>query len=108
MKVDEDAVAVAVAVSELVTNAVEYGEPPIRLRVRQRPSSVVIEVDDDGDVFERAVVGRWPGRRGLEMVAALSLAWGIEPLDKGKRAWCEFAASAEPPPAPRPHIDGQP
>jgi anti-sigma regulatory factor (Ser/Thr protein kinase) len=89
--IDEE--AVAVAASELVTNAVQYGGPPISIRLRQRPETVVVEVDDGGAIFDLHAVGRWPGGRGLQMVGALSVAWGIEPLGAGKRMWCEFDAN---------------
>jgi hypothetical protein len=89
-----DGEAMLVAVSELVTNAVQYGAPPIAVRLRQRPETVVVEVDDAGGVFDLRVAGRWPGGRGLQMVAALSDAWGLEPLVAGKRVWCAFTISA--------------
>jgi hypothetical protein len=89
-----DGEAMLVAVSELVTNAVQYGDPPIAVRLRQRPETVVVEVDDAGGVFDLTVAGRWPGGRGLQMVAALSVAWGLEPLVTGKRVWCEFTIAA--------------
>ncbi len=40
--------AVVLAVSELVTNAVRHGRPPVRLTLRLRPDAVDVHVRDHG------------------------------------------------------------
>ena len=76
-------------VSELVTNSVLHGGPP-----------VVVAVDCDGEALQVRVRDGSPtlpeprdagqdaeGGRGLELVANLSAAWGVDPEDGGKHVW---------------------
>jgi anti-sigma regulatory factor (Ser/Thr protein kinase) len=81
----------ALAVSELVTNAIRYGGEPLTLDVQTRPDGVRVEVTD-GDPTPITVATPDEldtGRRGLVLVAALCARWGWEPLAHGKRVWCE-------------------
>lgn len=80
----EDAMLI---VSELVTNAIQHGRPPVRLRLCLTPADVTIEVEDGGDGRPRR---RWPGTealggRGLAIVATLSRQWAVQPHGSGKR-----------------------
>jgi len=82
----EDAVLL---VSELVTNSVIHGGPPVvvavdcdgeALRVRVRDGSPVLparRAADDGD----------EGGRGLALVDTLSSDWGVDPQPDGKHVW---------------------
>jgi anti-sigma regulatory factor (Ser/Thr protein kinase) len=79
----EDAVLI---VSELVTNAIVHGSPPVRLRLRRTAAAVTIEVEDGGGERPRR---RWAGTeahggRGLAIVATLSGAWAVQPHGGGK------------------------
>ena len=80
-------------VSELVTNALQHGEPPLTLFVGRRLDRLVVSVQDAshqelaveeaGDLSERG--------RGLLLVQSLTRAWGQEDLPDGKRVWAEVA-----------------
>ncbi|HVT21191.1 MAG TPA: ATP-binding protein [Mycobacteriales bacterium] len=79
-------------VTELVTNAVLHGAPPISFRVRGRRDRVRIEVTDSGRSLPlrgRANTEGMTGR-GLAVVEELSNAWGVEPTDDGKLVWAEL------------------
>ena len=90
-------------VSELVTNAVRYGRPPLGLQMRRRGSNVEVEVHDEGtgevvdlssDPEEMAESGR-----GLGLVRALADESAIEAVPGGgttaRAAW-KLERSTEP------------
>lgn len=113
---DDLAECAELAVSELVTNAVLHGEPPIWLQVRGTPAHPRIEVHD------ASVVPPQPGSpgggidlgaldlggpdaldgidlsalnafgRGLDIVARASVLWGALVEEDGKTVWFEPAA----------------
>jgi anti-sigma regulatory factor (Ser/Thr protein kinase) len=102
----EDIVETAeLGVSELVTNAILHGTPPITVRVRgtrdhprvevrdasNRPPEVNIGMADEDHLL--ATFGR-----GLGLVALNSSAWGAELVPEGKVVWFE--------PAREPRLDG--
>lgn len=80
-------------ISELVSNAVRHGSPPITTEIECRGSAglhvrvsdaapgapVVRDADDD------AVSGR-----GMRLVDLLSSAWGVEPGQAGKAVWFQL------------------
>lgn len=83
-------------VSELVSNAVQHGQPEIVLRIRRRPPGIGVSVQDrgpgqvvrpSGQLDPRATRGR-----GLRIVEAVSSAWGVEPAvpPPGKIVWFEL------------------
>ncbi len=93
-------------VSELVTNALLHGAPPIRIRVRGTVEHPRIEVRDgspDQLVLPTAVDGADGLRgdhdllltfgRGLTIVARASDAWGAEKEEDGKTVWFTPAAT---------------
>ncbi|MDQ0794193.1 PAS domain S-box-containing protein [Streptomyces sp. B1I3] len=79
-------------VSELVTNALRYGEGEIRLRLL-RDRTLVCEVWDAGLVQPRRRRARDTdeGGRGLQLVGLLSAAWGSRRTPRGKTVWFELA-----------------
>ncbi|WP_455358667.1 SpoIIE family protein phosphatase [Streptomyces sp. SYSU K21746] len=78
-------------VSELVTNALRYGEGEIRLRLL-RDRTLVCEVWDGGLVQPRRRRARDTdeGGRGLQLVGLLSAAWGSRRTPRGKTVWFEL------------------
>jgi signal transduction histidine kinase len=92
--VDADPLRLGQIVTNLVTNAQKYGEPPYAVTVRTTPDAVRIEVRDHGpgvppefvgQLFERFTqADRGPGRRshgvglGLAICRALADAHGAE------------------------------
>ncbi|MFL6137316.1 MAG: SpoIIE family protein phosphatase [Frankiaceae bacterium] len=79
-------------VSELVTNAVVYGRPPIELRLRQSSEQIVLEVYDGGMLLPRRLRPTLQDEhgRGLQLVSLLAARWGIRPTPDGKSVWCMF------------------
>jgi two-component sensor histidine kinase len=77
-------------VSELVTNAIRHGTPPIRLRVEcDEGHDMVVRVADanpEPPVRLHPDVSDESGR-GMELVDIVSDAWGVEVLPEGKQVW---------------------
>ncbi|MFC8920309.1 SpoIIE family protein phosphatase [Streptomyces sp. NPDC047821] len=83
---------VELLVSELVTNALRYGEGEIRLRLLL-DRTLVCEVWDAGLVQPRRRRARDTdeGGRGLQLVGLLSAGWGSRRTPRGKTVWFELA-----------------
>ncbi|MFE1125241.1 SpoIIE family protein phosphatase [Streptomyces sp. N1] len=83
---------VELLVSELVTNALRYGEGEIRLRLLL-DRTLVCEVWDAGLVQPRRRRARDTdeGGRGLQLVGLLSASWGSRRTPRGKTVWFELA-----------------
>jgi anti-sigma regulatory factor (Ser/Thr protein kinase) len=82
--------------SELVTNAVRYGRPDIRLRLQVDVARLRVEVHDGGApmppwVAPGAPSGQ-PHGRGLVIVNHLAASWGVDGTDvgDGKDVWFEL------------------
>jgi anti-sigma regulatory factor (Ser/Thr protein kinase) len=82
----------ALAVSEIVTNAVLHGREPITLRFRVATDGIRVEVHDGSPVSPAfsmldptAVTGR-----GLMLVSAAADSWGVDPDENGKTVWFGF------------------
>lgn len=90
-------------VSELVTNALRYGEGDIRLRLLL-DRTMVCEVWDAGLVQPRRRRARDTdeGGRGLQLVQLLSAAWGSRRTHRGKTVWFELALPKAGAPTPDP------
>ena len=75
--------------SEVVANAVLHGRGPLRLDVACAPGEVVVGVVDHSPALpvETDADVEATGGRGVALVAALSQAWGCEPVPPGKRVW---------------------
>jgi PAS domain S-box-containing protein len=80
-------------VSELVTNAIRYGAPPIRLRLIHDATTLICEVSDTSPTaphLRRAKT--WDeGGRGLLLVAQLTQRWGSRHTPEGKTIWAELS-----------------
>ncbi|MEU1279934.1 SpoIIE family protein phosphatase [Streptomyces sp. NPDC005805] len=87
---------VELLVSELVTNALRYGEGEIRLRLL-RDRTLVCEVWDAGLVQPRRRRARDTdeGGRGLQLVGLLSSGWGSRRTPRGKTVWFELGLPEE-------------
>ncbi|WP_329531008.1 SpoIIE family protein phosphatase [Streptomyces sp. NBC_01450] len=89
---EEIAFTVELVVSELVTNAIRYGGPPIQLRVI-RDTAVICEVSDSSSAAPHLRRARIfdEGGRGLLLVAQLARRWGTRHKAAGKTIWAEVA-----------------
>ncbi|MFF4840590.1 SpoIIE family protein phosphatase [Streptomyces collinus] len=87
---DELAMTTELIVSELVTNAVRYAAPPIRLRLL-RDARLTCEVADGSSTAPRLRHARSTdeGGRGLFLVARLTHRWGVRYTGEGKVIWAE-------------------
>ncbi|MGA5207427.1 SpoIIE family protein phosphatase [Streptomyces variegatus] len=89
---EEASFVTELVVSELVTNAIRYGEPPIRLRLI-RDGSLICEVSDASNTAPHLRRARAfdEGGRGLLLVAQLTQGWGTRHTTNGKTIWCAQA-----------------
>jgi two-component sensor histidine kinase len=87
----ELAFATELIVSELVTNAIRYGSPPIELRLL-RGDTLVCEVSDGSSTAPHLRRARSfdEGGRGLLLVAQLAERWGSRQTPAGKTIWAEL------------------
>ncbi|MGW8375997.1 ATP-binding protein [Streptomyces sp. ODS28] len=88
---------VVLAVSELVTNAVEHGWGDVALRVQHTDETLRVTVTDGSPAPAnlRSADDDDDSGRGLLLVAVLAHKWGIG--DNGRTTWCEFRAPASRP-----------
>ncbi|MEU1008769.1 SpoIIE family protein phosphatase [Streptomyces sp. NPDC005890] len=86
----EAAFVTELVVSELVTNAIRYGEPPIQLRLI-RDRALICEVSDASSTSPhlRRAHAYDEGGRGLLLVAQLTQRWGSRQTVAGKTIWAE-------------------
>ncbi|MFB7243571.1 SpoIIE family protein phosphatase [Streptomyces populi] len=79
-------------VSELVTNAIRYGEPPIRLRLIHGSETLICEVSDSSPTAPHLRRAKTfdEGGRGLLLVAQLTQRWGSRHTPEGKTIWAEL------------------
>ncbi|MET7927587.1 ATP-binding SpoIIE family protein phosphatase [Streptomyces sp. NPDC005349] len=77
-------------VSELVTNAIRYGKPPVQLRLILE-STLTCEVSDLSSTAPHLRRARTfdEGGRGLLLVAQLTERWGARHTREGKVIWAE-------------------
>ncbi|MER7489659.1 SpoIIE family protein phosphatase [Streptomyces sp. NPDC126497] len=87
---DETAFVTELVVSELVTNALRYGAPPVQLRLI-RDRTLICEVADASPTSPhlRRAHAFDEGGRGLLLVAQLTQRWGSRHTDGGKTIWAE-------------------
>jgi anti-sigma regulatory factor (Ser/Thr protein kinase) len=83
-------------VSELVTNSLLHGRPPLELRLTAVDGRIRVEVHDAAGDRPPALEFPPPDAphgRGIEIVAALSNRWGSAPSPSGKVVWFEVDVS---------------
>ncbi|MFI8949955.1 SpoIIE family protein phosphatase [Streptomyces sp. NPDC053750] len=92
----EEAFVTELVVSELVTNAIRYGEPPIQLRLI-RDTTLICEVSDGSATSPhlRRAHAYDEGGRGLLLVAQLTQRWGSRQTSSGKTIWAEQPLPAQ-------------
>ncbi|WP_244190612.1 ATP-binding SpoIIE family protein phosphatase [Streptomyces caeruleatus] len=87
---DDAGFVTELVVSELVTNAIRYAEPPIQLRLIH-DRNLICEVSDASGTAPHMRRARTfdEGGRGLLLVAQLTAAWGTRQTAEGKTIWAE-------------------
>ncbi|MEV5384034.1 SpoIIE family protein phosphatase [Streptomyces sp. NPDC052721] len=87
---EEAAFTTELIASELVTNAIRYARPPVRLRLI-RGHVLTCEVSDGSSTSPRLRHARTTdeGGRGLLLVARCSERWGTRYTEDGKTVWVE-------------------
>ncbi len=75
--------------SELVTNALVHGRPPIDLRLRRSRNELVLEVQDRGAFRprRRRAEDDDESGRGLQIISVLADSWGSRATGAGKSVW---------------------
>lgn len=93
----EAAFTVELVVSELVTNAIRYGDHPIRLRLIHDAATLICEVFDASHTAPHLRRARTfdEGGRGLLLVAQLTQRWGSRHTPDGKTIWAEISLTDE-------------
>ncbi|MGB9378669.1 MAG: STAS domain-containing protein [Mycobacteriales bacterium] len=100
---------VLLAVSEMVSNCVLHGAPPLRMTMRLRRGLLRIAVNDGSAERPRRMLSSVTSDnlingvvipahgRGLQLVEAVSLAWGVSDYASGpgKTVWCELRVLPE-------------
>ncbi|CAO5245742.1 ATP-binding protein [Frankia sp. AgKG'84/4] len=98
LAIPEDARSTAeLLVSELVTNAVKYGQPPLWLLIEMRPGLIHASVSDTSNALpqRRTVAPDAEGGRGLLVLDALAGSWGTVVADSGKYLWFDLPIPTE-------------
>jgi hypothetical protein len=87
--------------SELVTNAIRYGDPPVHLRLL-REASLVTEVSDGSSTSPhlRYAAAMDEGGRGIFLVSQFAERWGTRFTPRGKTVWAEQPVPTVPHDAP--------
>ncbi|MGW5125943.1 ATP-binding SpoIIE family protein phosphatase [Streptomyces sp. NPDC004069] len=93
----ETAFATELILSELVTNAIRYGVPPLHLRLL-RGTTLVTEVSDSSSTSPhlRYATTTDEGGRGIFLVAQFAERWGTRFTPTGKIVWAEQTAPSAP------------
>jgi anti-sigma regulatory factor (Ser/Thr protein kinase) len=86
----------ALLVTELATNAVRHASSPFRASVSRTGAAVRIAVEDlgTGEPRLRPADPERLGGRGVALVDAMSVTWGVDPAPAGKVVWCELRTAA--------------
>ncbi len=77
-------------VSELVTNALIHGAPPIRLTMRRAHSRTIVRVSDSGHqpiLLQHPVAADAMSGRGLRLLEAIATEWGVDTNAHGQSVW---------------------
>ncbi|WP_369254182.1 SpoIIE family protein phosphatase [Streptomyces sp. R35] len=88
---DDAAFITELIVSELVTNAIRYGHPPIQLRLIHENTTLTCEVFDSSSTAPHMRRARTTdeGGRGLLLIGQLAQRWGTRHAPTGKTVWAE-------------------
>ncbi|MFB7997454.1 SpoIIE family protein phosphatase [Streptomyces sp. NPDC056002] len=83
--------------SELITNAIRYGRPPVHVRLL-RDGGLVCEISDHSSTSPHLQYAATTdeGGRGLFLVAQLAKRWGTRYTALGKVIWAEQSLTATP------------
>ncbi|MFI8962980.1 SpoIIE family protein phosphatase [Streptomyces sp. NPDC053493] len=95
----EDAAFTAeLVLSELITNAIRYGRPPVRVRLVY-DRVLICEVSDGSSTSPhlRHATDTDEGGRGLFLVAQFAQRWGTRYARRGKTIWAELPTSPNGP-----------
>ncbi|MFF5854513.1 SpoIIE family protein phosphatase [Streptomyces sp. NPDC012751] len=99
---EETAFATELILSELLTNAIRYGAPPVRVRLLLG-RTLVCEVSDGSNTSPRLrrAASTDEGGRGLFLVSQFADMWGTRYAARGKVIWTEQALdrTVEPDPS---------
>ena len=76
-------------VSEMVTNAVRYADPPVAIEMQADPDAVLVAVEDGSPERPQARAGGVDaeGGRGLLLIDLLAAEHGVRPGPPGKTVW---------------------
>ncbi|GAA2267587.1 SpoIIE family protein phosphatase/ATP-binding protein [Kitasatospora cystarginea] len=87
---DEAAFVTELVLSELITNAIRYGTPPISVRMLY-DRTLICEVSDTSSTAPhlRYAAAEDEGGRGLFLIAQLAERWGTRYTPDGKIIWAE-------------------
>lgn len=93
-----DGADLALVITELVTNAVRHGSPPVEVEIDTCEHCVTVVVADGGRGRpERRRAGATDeGGRGLLLVDLLAGDHGVRPTGTGKAVWAELPRRREP------------
>ncbi len=96
---EESAFTTELILSELLTNAIRYGAPPVHVRV-MLGRTLVCEVSDGSNTSPRLrrAATTDEGGRGLFLISQFADRWGTRYAPKGKVIWAEQSLGRTPEP----------
>ncbi|MEU2060287.1 SpoIIE family protein phosphatase [Streptomyces sp. NPDC013455] len=98
-ELEQTAFATELILSELLTNAIRYGAPPVRVRLLLG-RTLVCEVSDGSNTSPRLrrAATTDEGGRGLFLVSQFADIWGVRYASRGKVIWAEQTLDRAPEP----------
>ncbi|MFG3367710.1 SpoIIE family protein phosphatase [Streptomyces sp. NPDC090032] len=95
---EEESFANELILSELLTNAIRYGAPPVRVRILLGRRTLVCEVSDGSNTSPRLrrAATTDEGGRGLFLVSQFAAGWGTRYVANGKVIWAEQSLGGAP------------